>query len=300
MKKIFYVSFILFFATSLNAQTVIVSGQCITGTVTLNSIGNIDGKPAYESTGTVEGIDGIQIDVYWLTPDNIWVLAFDGQPYFQNPCDITMPPATGGTTCVWSAVEGQTCTGADPLVINGTGTLAVKLTNFVAKATDKEVDLSWQTATEINNKGFEIERSADGIVWNKIGFVNGSLNSSGVKDYHFVDANPLSGNVFYRLVQVDIDNKTSYSAIVSVKFLRSDFYYVTNNPGNGLYKLHVETPDNEKINISVIDMSGKRILNRIYSSPGDKTIDITNYSAGIYLLQIQKGRDLFTEKLIKL
>ena len=67
-----------------------------------------------------------------------------------------------------------------------------------------------------------------------------------------------------------------------------------------MYKLHGEKSGNEKINFSVTDINGKKISNKIYSGTDDQTIDITNYSSGIYLLQIQKGNNLFTEKLIKL
>lgn len=301
MKRIFYLLLILCFTVHLNAQTVIVSGQCITGNITLNSIGNIEGKPAYEGKGTVEGYPNVTIDVAWLgAPDNLWVLMFDGQPYFQNPCDITIPPATGGTSCVWATVPGQTCTGANPLIINGAGTLGVKLISFNAHTNDKQVDLNWQTATEINNKGFEVQRSEDGIAWNKIGFVNAGVNSSEQNNYSFIDINPPSGKIFYRLLQLDIDNSATYSSVASVKFLQSGFYYVTNNPGNGLYKLHVENTGNEKISFSVIDINGRKIMSKIYSSIVDQTIDVTNYSSGIYMLQIQKGNNLFTEKLIKL
>jgi hypothetical protein len=300
MKNLFYILPILFYTNSLKAQTVDVSGQCITGTITLNSIGNIDGKPAYENTGTVDGFPGVQVDVYWLTPDNLWVLAFDGQPYFQNSCNTALPPATPSSSCGWTTVMGQICTGANPLDINGSGTLAVKITSFTARKNDKEVILNWQTATEINNKGFEIQRSADGIHWNKIGFVNGSTNSSIQRNYQFNDISPVSGQNFYRLAQLDIDNKATYSPVVSVKFLQSGFYFITNNPGNGLYKLHIETSGNDKISFSVIDANGKRITSKISNSSADQPIDITNYSSGIYLLQIQRGKDLFTEKLIKL
>lgn len=300
MRNFFYpLLLILFSAASLNAQTVIVSGECISGSITLNPIGDIDGKPAYENTGTVDGNPGVQIDVYWIpSPDNLWVLAFDGQPYFQNSCTTSTPPPTGGA-CSWDAVSGQTCTGSNPLVVAGTGTLAVKITSFSARQNNGVVVLNWQTANEINNKGFEIQRSANGISWNKIGFVNGNINSSIPKNYVFDDVNPLSGKNLYRLRQVDIDNKETYSAIVSVNILKSGFYSVSNNPGNGLYKLYIETTS-EKINFSVIDANGRKIISKIYDGSGDQTIDLTKYSSGIYLLQIQKGTSLFTDRLIKL
>ncbi|MEO8412071.1 MAG: T9SS type A sorting domain-containing protein [Ginsengibacter sp.] len=300
MKKIFYVFLpILVYATSLKAQTVIVSGQCIMGTITLKSIGDVNGKPAYEDTGTVQGVSGIQIDVYWLSaPDNLWVLAFSGQPYFQNTCNITTPPPTG-ESCVWAAVPGQTCTGANPLLIAGTGTLAVKIAGFTASKKDNGVVLNWQTATELNNKGFDIQRSPDAINWNKIGFVNGGINSSIERRYRFNDAHPLSGQNFYRLIQLDLDNKATYSSIVSVKVLSSGFYSISNNPGSGLYRLHIE-PITEKINYFVIDADGRKIMSKIYNGLGDEIIDISHYASGIYLLRIQVGNNVFNERLIKL
>jgi hypothetical protein len=301
MKKFFYsFSIFLFSFNFLKAQSITVTGQCITDTLTLNSIGNVNGKPAYEVYGAVKGFANVQTDVYWLTPQNLWVLAFSGQPYFQNPCNTALPPATGGP-CDWTTVSGQPCLGANPLVISGIGsTLPVTIVNFTAKAVNKAVSLSWQTLTEINNKGFEIQRSTDGIAWGNIGFVNGSINSSIAKDYDFIDANPLPGIIFYRLAQVDLDDKTTYSPIVSISFLQPGIFYITNNPGNGLYKLYIANPGNEKINFSIIDAAGKRIISKVYNGPGYQTIDITNYSSGIYLLQIQKGNDVFTERIIKL
>jgi len=290
----------LLFSTSLKSQTVDVSGACITGTITLNSIGDIDGKPAYENTGTVEGIPGVQVDVYWLTPDNLWVVAFDGQPYFQNSCTDALPPSTPDALCPWTAVMGQTCTGGTSLNVTGSGTLAVKITSFTASKRNNEVVLNWKTATEINNKGFEVQRSGDGVHWNGIGFVNGNVNSSIQQNYQFNDAAPLAGQNFYRLAQVDIDNNTTYSPVVSVKFLLAGFYFITNNPGHGLYKLNIDETGNDKISFAVIDVNGRKLMGKIINGSGVQTIDITNYSSGIYLLQIQKGKSLFTEKLIKL
>lgn len=299
MRKLQFFFFIsLFYINSIKAQ-IYVSGQCISGTITLSPIADMNGKPAYENTGTVDGFPNVQIDVFWMpAPDNLWVLAFDGQPYFQNTCTTALPPATGGS-CAWTAVPGQTCTGVNPLVISGPGALAVKITSFTARKMGKEVVLNWQTANEINNKGFEIERSADGINWNKIGFVNGNINSSVAKNYQFNDINPLSGQNFYRLLQLDLDNKATYSFIVSVNILQSGFYSISNNPGNGLYQLHIAA-GTERINFSVIDADGRTIISKDYNGVGDQTIDITNRPSGIYLLRIIKGTDLFTDRLIKL
>jgi len=301
MKNLFYLLFFTFFySIPGKSQSVDVSGACITGTITLNSIGNIDGKPAYENTGTVEGIPGVQVDVYWSTEDNLWLVAFDGQPYFQNSCTGGLPPSTPSTSCPWTAVEGQTCTGGTSLDVAGSGTLAVKIISFTARKGNRDVVLNWQTATEINNKGFQIQRSTDGFHWNTIGFVNGNINSSIQQNYQFIDATPLAGQSFYRLAQLDVDNNAIFSPVVSIKFLLAGFYFITNNPGHGLYKLNIDAPGADKISFAVIDVNGRKIMSKIINSSGTQTIDISNYSSGIYLLQIQKGNALFTEKLIKL
>lgn len=289
---------LLFSSTSIQSQTVVVSGACMTGSIVLNPIDSLNGKPVYEGTGTVADSTGVQVDVYWMpAPDSLWVLAFSGQPYFRDSCNITTPPPTDGS-CAWTAVTGFSCTGTAPLNIIGTGTLPIKITSFTARKNGKEVALNWQTANEINNKGFQIQRSAAGISWTNIGFVNGSLNSSIEKNYQFSDASPLPGKNFYRLAQLDIDNKASYSVIVSVNFLQSGFYSISNNPGNGLFRLHIETGTG-MVDFSVIDAGGRQIMSKVNNSAGDQTIDISNFSAGIYFLRIIKGADLFTEKLVK-
>ena len=301
MKRIFFfATLFVILSTSVTSQTVMVSGEYITGTVTLDPVGDVDGKPAYEGAGTLDGIPDVQVSIFWIpAPDNVWVLAFDGQPYFQNSCNTGMPPTTGNTACPWTPVAGQTCTGTDPLSIVGTGTLAVKLTAFNARKDNDDVLLNWITVTELNNKGFEIQRSADGINWEKIGFVAGVINSSIERNYQFIDARPVSGKNFYRIVQFDLDNTLTYSDIVVVKYSQAAFYSLLNNPGNGLFKINIE-PVSEKIMLSVMDNAGRRIMNRSGSAPGLQIVDITNYPAGIYLLQIQKGTDLFTERLMKL
>jgi len=299
--KPFYLFFIAIFCfSSTKSQTVIVSGECITDTIILDPIGDMDGKPAYEGTGTVDGFAGVTVDVYWMpAPDNLWVLAYDGQPYFQNACDTTLPWGTGNASCPWTLVSGQTCSGANPLAMRGAGVLVVNLISFTARIDNKQVIVQWKTASKSNNKGFEIQRSPDGVSWTNIGFVNGNINSATERSYQFNDLAPIKGKNLYRLRQVDLDGKYAYSKVVSVNFLRSGFYSISNNPGNGLYRLHIDAVT-EPVNFSVIDAGGRRILSKINSSPGDQTIDISNSPAGIYLLRIQNGSSLFTERLIKL
>ena len=81
--------------------------------------------------------------------------------------------------------------------------------------------LNWETATELNNYGFEVERlvlSAERQAWDKIGFVNGNGNSNSPKDYSFVDDKVSAGKYSYRLKQIDNDGQFEYSKTINVDF----------------------------------------------------------------------------------
>jgi hypothetical protein len=296
--KVFYLFFfLLFFSFLAGAQTVNVSGQCMTGTITLSKIADIDGKAAYQGTGTVDGAAGVTVSVYWIGgSDNVWVIDFDGQPYYMNTCNTSLPSATGNALCNWTAVSGTTCTGGAALVVNGSGTLPVTLISFTAREENNQAILHWKTASEINNKGFEIQRSNDVINWNKIGFVNGSVNSSLERSYSFNDAAPLPGKNYYRLVQYDLDGKTTFSTVVNVDIFKAGYYTLGNNPGNGIYRLNINSARGAIILVS--DMTGRRLISQ-HLDAGIHQLDISNYAHGTYLLHLQIGTEIFTEKLIK-
>jgi hypothetical protein len=296
--RLFYTIFFLLFLPFLaGAQTINVSGQCVTGTITLNNIPDINGKSAFQGTGTVAGFAGVTVSVYWLgAPDNLWVLDFDGQPYFQNACNSVLPAMTGSVPCPWDVVTGTTCTGAAPLAITGSGVLPVSLVTFTAREVNKQSVLNWKTASEINNKGFEIQRGKDGINWNSIGFVNGAGNSSIEKSYGFNDVTPLPGKNLYRLIQYDFDGNKSFSPVVSVDIYKAGYYTISNNPGNGVYRLHINGANGAEI--SVLDLAGRRLIRKTIGA-GIQDVDISKYAQGTYLLQIRIANEIFTEKLIK-
>jgi bifunctional ADP-heptose synthase (sugar kinase/adenylyltransferase) len=93
--------------------------------------------------------------------------------------------------------------------VGSNGTLPVSWISFTANANGMDAVLNWATATETNNKGFEVERSLDGSIFKTIGFVEGRINSGSVKNYRFTDNRALEmfagASVYYRLKQVDLD-----------------------------------------------------------------------------------------------
>jgi hypothetical protein len=109
--------------------------------------------------------------------------------------------------------------------------LPVELTTFTGTAQDNQTNLlEWQTATEENNFGFEVERSTDGKVWKTLDFVQGHGTTVEVQEYTYTDETPLLGNNYYRLKQVDFDEKFEYSNIVLLNYQSS-----TANPALQIY-----------------------------------------------------------------
>lgn len=105
--------------------------------------------------------------------------------------------------------------------------LPVEYLTFTGKLIDKSVELNWVTATEINNNGFELERSQNGIDFERIAWILGSGNSSFIKEYNFIDFEPYIGINYYRLKQIDYDGKFEYSKIISVRVSNKDFKKIT-------------------------------------------------------------------------
>ena len=298
MKKIYFLLLLAFLGSSLFAQTITVNGACIAGPVTLIKIADENGKPAFEATGTVLATPNIVIDILWLpAPDNLWVLSFDGQPYFSNSCVTDNPPGTANTSCTWIPVPDMGCTGGTALSITGTVVLPVSLLDFAVHKNGNEAILNWKTSLEISNKGFDIQKSNDGINWINIGFVNGHGNSATEINYQFTDTDPHKGLNEYRLRQVDLDGNQIFSTIVTINFQDNSYYKISNNPGNGIYEITMFA-GNEKLEMIVLDISGKTIYRKT-TKIGNQRLDISNAPAGIYWLRMKKGSTLFIEKLIK-
>jgi photosystem II stability/assembly factor-like uncharacterized protein len=140
--------------------------------------------------------------------------------------------------------------------------IPVELVSFSASLISNKVHLNWQTATELNNFGFEIERKTDNSEWIKIGFVNGHGNSSSPKSYSFIDNTLLDGSKFtYRLKQTDIDGKFEYSDVVAVTVIPAQFELAQNypNPFNPSTTIRFSLPQSAQIKLNVYNLLGQQI-----------------------------------------
>ncbi len=188
----------------------------------------------------------------------------------------------------------------------GVFALPVELKHFTAELTSPGlVQLNWATASEVNNSHFEIERSTDGLYFKQIGEVKGTGNSKQIVNYRSVDNNlPLhGGNLFYRLKQVDFNGNATYSSAQMVRVLSS----AKNKTGNisifpnpALSELNVswDWPE-EKISLTLTDMSGKVVLHNTITSQKVKKINIEQLPKGLYFLSASNGSSNVVLKVLK-
>jgi len=180
-------------------------------------------------------------------------------------------------------------------------TLSIELRDFEAKLIDNSsVELIWSTLSEINNKGFSILKSKDGVNWEIIDFIDGNGNSSKINNYSYTDESPFIDINYYRLEQIDFDGRTNYSDIVSVKLPQHDNYVsVYPNPSSGLFNISIDNYHKQQGKITIIDNLGNTIWQEKilgYSSFVQKQPRIVNN--GIYYIGIQIGNRVITKKLI--
>lgn len=211
-------------------------------------------------------------------------------------------------------------------LITANGVLPVELTSFTASSSSNNVTLNWETATEVNNYGFNIERTEtietnsqnpDDIQWETIGFVQGYGNSNSPKQYEFIDArlfgeNPAGENLQYRLKQIDTDGSyTYYSTIAEVdnsvtsiedNKLSNDFSLSQNypNPFNPVTNIEFSLPRKGFTTLRVYNTLGEEVAELVSSvlAEGKHTVSFNadNLPSGIYVYRLNLKSDFSKEK----
>ncbi len=230
---------------------------------------------------------GNDFGVYWSTNGGTnWIKLSNGMP-FVPVLDFSFF-SNGGSRYLRAATHGR---GVYELNIDSP--LPVELSSFIASAKEDNILLKWTTETEINNYGFEVERSVDQDDFKKIGFVIGNGNSNSPKDYTFTDKF-LNGFLSYRLKQIDNDGSFTYSDIVEVEALTvKDFAVYQNypNPFNPVTSIKFKIPAESKVKLTITNLLGEEIstiLNQ-QQSPGIHEVqwDGGNNASGVYLANMQ-------------
>jgi hypothetical protein len=185
--------------------------------------------------------------------------------------------------------------------------LPVQLVSFTGYKEGKANRLEWNTASEINNKGFDVQRSADGKNFSSIGFISTKAdggNSASPLNYSFTDEKPSIGTNYYRLQQMDKDGRITYSSIVALKGEKVDFAIAAlyPNPTKDIIRLSLVSSRNEKVNISVIDITGKevkRLNSGVVAGDNNITVDVSSLASGTYYIRLTAGTETKTARIIK-
>lgn len=199
--------------------------------------------------------------------------------------------------------------------------LPVELTSFTAIAKGKTVELAWQTATEVNNYGFEIQRSevrdqparrsanesgTSERKWVKVGFVAGNGNSNSPKSYSFTDASA-RGKVAYRLKQIDNDGAFEYHGNVEVIAQMPQHYALMQNypnPFNPATSIQYAVPSSQLVTLKVYDIIGRDVATLVneVKEPGEYTVEFNavHLPSGIYFYTLHSGNFTATKKLMLL
>ena len=164
-------------------------------------------------------------------------------------------------------VQAYNLLGVSPYsnVVTATTIIPVELTSFAANVSDKEISVMWSTATELNNRGFELERKLDGI-WEKVTFIEGRGTTTEKSDYSYSDKfkyDGFQGTVQYRLKQIDFDGTSTYSKAISVEvdFTPKEYTLYQNypNPFNPSTTIKFALPFDSNVRITVYNLLGEQV-----------------------------------------
>jgi hypothetical protein len=211
----------------------------------------------------------------------------------------TWDAATGSGTGVASGTGTVTVTGANtfspwiliaqPAPLFNTP-LPITLLTFDATVVTEGVNLTWTTASEINNKFFTVERSADAEHFEFVASIDGAGNSLQTLNYSLTDRQPLKGISYYRLRQTDFDGTSTLSDIVAVNISEGGTISFVPNPAQNYINIILSDAGAKGINvIEILDAKGNSVLRQEKFMSGENNvqrIDLSNYSSGIYVVKV--------------
>lgn len=284
--------------TSLNAQW-----SCYSD---FFDMGTFDGTLTFEAVSLTGNPCDAQIKI---TNDNLDMTA-NAFTINNGTCTNCPTIQSGGITTFWD-IDGNsgmgcgdisitinpdiggTCGGVTTPVLTA---LPVELIQFKGNSTPSSNHLMWQTASEENNEGFEIQRSSDGKEWEVIDFVFGHGTTVEAQSYEYIDETPLYGNNYYRLKQIDTDGQFEYSQVIAVVFQpnASKLKLYPNPVITGL--LNINYGSEETALVQILDGMGRVIQENTITGTSDILVD--KLTSGIYYVQVTSNGGQWVEKLV--
>jgi photosystem II stability/assembly factor-like uncharacterized protein len=216
----------------------------------------------------------------------------------------------------WYITGTQTAQMGFVLFTDNAGGVPVELVSFTAEFVESRVNLSWTTASELNNLGFEIERKAESEEWRTIGFTEGKGTSIEITNYSFTDDlfEISASRLSYRLKQIDFDGTYVYSDEVEIEIVRPVAFSLLQNypnPFNPTTNIGFRIADFGFVSLKVYDILGNEITTLVNEElpAGEYEVEfntqsnsssrlVRNLTSGIYFYQLKTGNYIQTKKMI--
>lgn len=263
-------------------------------------------RTGYWDLNRVNGVSAVSITLNWDGNDEammddvdaLLVVHYDGMQWTSAGGTATGAPDVGGTVVSDPVNSFSFFTIGSNMAMNP---LPIELVSFTATPKASEVLLNWRTATEIDNNYFSVERSNNGRDFAEIGKVNGAGTSYIALDYALNDSAPLQGWNYYRLKQVDFDGQFTYSPIQAVLMGKSEValhFTLFPNPAHNELNLKTDRLLQANDRVEIFDYTG-RLVQSFSATDAGETMNISNLSAGTYVVRLRTASGISTTSFVK-
>ncbi len=170
----------------------------------------------------------------------------------------------------------------------------VELTSFAANVNNGNVSLTWATASETNNQGFEVQRSNNGTDYTAVTFVQGHGTTTQTQFYNYTDKSVATGSYTYRLKQIDFDGTFEYSNTINVDISAPKVFSLDQNypnPFNPSTKINFSLATDSKVSLKVFDILGQEVMSLIngnlVAGSHEVTFNASGLNSGVYFYRLE-------------
>lgn len=240
----------------------------------------------WTSEKMIFSVDGVEHYTYNPATKDASTWPFNAEQYLL--LNVAIQPSAVGAGFVQSAMEIDYVR-----VYQETVVTPVELTTFYGSSVAEGTQLHWETASELNNSGFQVQYSLDATNWGTIGFVEGRGTTFESQEYSFLHETSKTNHVvYYRLKQVDFDGKFEYSKVIQITSNSINDIKIYPNPTDGLVQIQGV---NNAI-IRVMDNTGRMLKQQVMTN---ETLDISDLPKGNYILVINSNESTVVKKIVK-
>jgi hypothetical protein len=264
----------------------------------------------YWNLNVTSGTPSARVTLSWNTYSgtvndltNLRIARWNGSTWKEHLNGGTSGSVSPGTGTIITPA-GSPVSAFGPFTLASANTnnpLPIVLLDFKATLVDREVYVSWTTASEINNDYFILEKTRDAKTFTEVTRVKGAGTSKETHAYSYIDEKPYAGISYYRLTQVDYDGKTSFSKLIVVDNRggsETPTLDVFPNPtaGSEINVIVKGISNTQEVTFELMDLSGRQIDSHLERSGSDgevaSTFNTDSLSQGVYLVSVHAG-DIF-------